>query len=105
MSDTRAYYSPPGTTAVTTDDGGTFTPRAESERDTIARLTRERDALRRELHRLAHGEAIEGDGVCEHELRANEARRWSRLWHAEARRLWREVQDLTDELLEVIDGQ
>lgn len=28
MSDTRAYYSPPGTTAVTTDDGGTFTPRA-----------------------------------------------------------------------------
>lgn len=68
--------------------------RHEHARERILGLTGERDAARRELHRLTHGEAIEGDGMCRHEIDAQAARAWSRLWHREARRLWREVQAL-----------
>ena len=70
--------------------------------DYALRCQRERDEARaelattkRELHRLIHGTAIEGDGACEHEIHADAARAWSRLWHREARRLWREVQALS----------
>lgn len=73
--------------------------------DYALRCQRERDEARgelattkRELHRLIHGTAIEGDGACEHEIHADAARAWARLWHREARRLWREVQALSKEL-------
>jgi len=60
-----------------------WSPCPDCETDaTIARLTRERDDARaalaagqRELHRLAHGHGIEGDGVCMHELVAHDALR------------------------------
>lgn len=64
----------------------------------VASLRSELATTQRELHRLIHGTAIEGDGACEHEIRADAARAWSRLWHREARRLWREVQDLSGHL-------
>lgn len=40
----------------------------------IERLTLERDAARREADRLRHGEPIEGDFVCPHELAADALR-------------------------------
>jgi chromosome segregation ATPase len=70
----------------------------------VASLRAERDAAQRELHRLIHGTAIEGDGACEHEIHADAARAWARLWHREARRLWREVQDLSGMLTSVRAG-
>ena len=49
--------------------------------DYALRCQRERDeargqlaAAQRELHRLTHGEDIEGDGVCRHEIDARAAR-------------------------------
>lgn len=60
----------------------------------LRRTAAELATTKRELHRLIHGTAIEGDGACEHEIHADAARAWARLWHREARRLWREVQDL-----------
>ena len=63
-----------------------------------ALLERELATTQRELHRLIHGTAIEGDGACEHEIHADAARAWARLWHREARRLWREVQALSGEM-------
>jgi hypothetical protein len=82
---------------------------AEAERDElaseavdrlmlVASLRSELATTKRELHRLIHGTAIEGDGACEHEIHADAARAWSRLWHREARRLWREVQGLSGHL-------
>ena len=62
----------------------------------LRRTAAELATTQRELHRLIHGTAIEGDGACEHEIHADAARAWARLWHAEARRLWREVQALSD---------
>ena len=64
----------------------------------LRRTAAELATTQRELHRLIHGTAIEGDGACEHEIHADAARAWARLWHREARRLWREVQDLSKEL-------
>lgn len=124
-----AHHNPntPITTAIPSPDSS-----AESAAsDTIARLTRERDEARaslaaahRELHRIACGEQIVRaerdaiaacadqhfalrrrweDGYWERTRERDTARRWSRLWHAEARRLWREVQAAYDESSEVID--
>lgn len=64
----------------------------------LRRTAAELATTQRELHRLIHGTAIEGDGACEHEIHADAARAWARLWHREARRLWREVHDLSKEL-------
>ena len=97
--------------------------------DTIARLTRERDAARAEAEEAAAAyNAARRDLATETAtraaLRTQESRilgiladagvevgdvvrgvealaaraRWSRLWHAEARRLWREVQALSEEI-------
>lgn len=70
----------------------------------VASLRAERDAAQRELHRLSCGEAIESDGLCPEGIRADAARAWARLWHREARRLWREVQDLSEMLTSVRAG-
>lgn len=43
-------------------------------REDVARLTAERDELRRRVHRLINGEAIEGDDVCSHELNSQALR-------------------------------
>lgn len=64
----------------------------------VASLRSELATTQRELHRLIHGTAIEGDGACEHEIHADAARAWARLWHREARRLWREVQAMSAHL-------
>jgi hypothetical protein len=64
----------------------------------LRRTAAELATTQRELHRLIHGTAIEGDGACEHEIHADAARAWARLWHREARRLWRDVHDLSKEL-------
>lgn len=64
----------------------------------VASLRAQLATTQRELHRLIHGTAIEGDGACEHEIHADAARAWARLWHREARRLWREVQALSAHL-------
>lgn len=70
----------------------------------LRRTAAELATTQRELHRLIHGTAIEGDGACEHEIHADAARAWSRLWDREARRLWREVQDLSGMLTSVRAG-
>lgn len=66
--------------------------------DTIARLTREVAALRLMLRETAQTNATGIDYALRCQRERDTARRWSRLWHAEARRLWREVQALSDRL-------
>lgn len=82
--------------------------------DTIARLTRERDeaikdraayanallATQRELHRLTHGNAIEGDGVCEHELRLQETTADRDKW----RNMYRELHTSQSRAAAMLEG-
>lgn len=68
--------------------------RHEHARERILGLTGERDAARRELHRLTHGEDIEGDGVCRHEIDAQAARAERDEARAERAQLACEVSDL-----------
>ena len=78
--------------------------RAEEAESDVARLTHERDEARADVAGLrALLEAVStaqapasADELDAARMEAELARAWSRLWHREALRLWREVQALGD---------